>query len=44
MTNQDTIITLFNGLSKDEQVEILIDLYNCMTDYQKDKFLIETQY
>lgn len=44
MTAQNEISVLFNGLNKVEQVEILIDLYNCMTDYQKDKFLIETQY
>ena len=44
MTAQDEISVLFNGLNKVEQVEILIDLYNRMTDYQKDKFFIETQY
>ena len=42
MTNQDTIITLFNGLSKDEQVETLVELYYSMYDSQKDEFLRET--
>jgi len=43
MTNQDTIITLFNGLSKDEQVETLVALYESMYDAQKDEFLEETE-
>jgi len=43
MTNQDTIITLFNGLSKSEQVETLVTLYYSMYDSQKDKFLEETE-
>lgn len=43
MTNQDTIITLFNGLSKSEQVETLVTLYYSMYDNQKDKFLRETE-
>lgn len=42
MTNQDTIIVLFNGLSKDEQVETLVTLYYSMYDAQKDEFLRET--
>lgn len=43
MTAQDEISVLFNGLNKAEQVEILADLYNRMTDYQKDTFLYETE-
>lgn len=43
MTNQDTIIVLFNGLSKDEQVETLVTLYHSMYDAQKDEFLRETE-
>lgn len=43
MTAQDEISVLFNGLNKLEQVEILTDLYNRMTDYQKDRFLYETE-
>lgn len=43
MTTQDTIITLFNNLSKREQVETLVTLYESMYDAQKDKFLEETE-
>ena len=43
MTAQDEISVLFNGLNKLEQVEILTELYYRLTDYQKDKFLEETE-
>jgi hypothetical protein len=43
MTTQDTIITLFNNLSKREQVETLVALYESMYDAQKDEFLEETE-
>lgn len=33
---------LFNGMSKEEQVELLVDLYETMYDSQKDEFLRET--
>lgn len=43
MNAKDEISALFNGFSKDEQVEILTELYYRMTDYQKDEFLHETE-
>lgn len=43
MNTQDTIITLFNNLSKDEQVETLTALYFSMRAEQKDEFLRETE-
>ena len=43
MDTQDAIITLFNGLSKDEQVETLTVLYFSMRAEQKDEFLRETE-
>lgn len=43
MTSQDTIITLFNGLTREEQVETLVELYYSMYDSQKDEFLHETR-
>lgn len=43
MDTQGTIITLFNNLSKDEQVETLTALYFSMRAEQKDEFLHETE-
>ena len=42
MTNQDTIITLFNNLTDDKKVETLTALYFSMRAEQKDEFLHET--
>ena len=43
MTNQDTIITLFNNLTNEEKVEILTTLYYSLRAEQKDEFLRETE-
>lgn len=38
----DRIRNSFNELSKSEQVEIMTELYWDLTDYNKDRFLEET--
>ena len=43
MTNQDTIIVLFNNLTNEEKVETLATLYYSLRAEQKDDFLRETE-
>jgi hypothetical protein len=38
-----SIETLFDKLNKTQQVEVLSSLYWKLTDYQKDRFLEETE-
>ena len=39
----EEIAKLFSKLNKKEQVEIMVELYFKMNDFQKDTFLSETE-
>ena len=39
----EEIIKLFGSLKKQEQVEVMVELYYKMSDLQKDTFLSETE-